>query len=334
MAARKTATKQLFVNHLLEAVKFVGLAQRGNGDETTQHAIVRYGAIIASNRTLAAGARIAEDDLDCCPHVDRLRLALEHCGQEHTIIQSADSLFVRSGEFSAYVPLCDPAKLTVATPDPAVAPLGDAFRASLVVAGSLVRENAPTVLHSCIQLNPYSVVATNGAVILEHWHGFDMPPGLLIPKSFAEAVCKSRGVIAAFGFTKATFTIHYEDKSWLRTNLYQEEIPNMLAKLPCGPVERPVPAGFFKQVAEVAKWSEDGRVYFREFVMSSHPSNTAGCFELKPESGLPEYVSYTAASLKSISQFATHFEDRINPHATMFFGTNLRGVIAHEAITA
>lgn len=338
MAPRKPKElKPLFVNHLLEAVKFVAHAQQGKGDEAATHSIIRYGTIIASDRTLAAGARIVEDDLDCCPQTERLMLALKRCGEEHSIVQQPDSLFVRSGEFSAYVPLCDPGKLTVAIPDPACAPLGDEFRAALKATSVLVKENAATVLQSCIQLGAYSACSTNGTVILEAWHPYDMPPGLLIPKRFADAVVKIRKAIKSFGFSADTLTIHFEDASWIRTNLYKEKIPDMLSKLVR--IENPAtpfPVGFFGQVAEIAKWSEDGRVYVSDSTISSHPptAERTGSVLSFPIADMAENASYPIASLKLISKLATHFDDRVAEKVTMFFGPRLRGAIAREPIVS
>jgi hypothetical protein len=342
MAPRKPKSiKPLFVNHLLEAVKFVSHAQKSKGDEMATHSTIRYGNILAFDRTVAAGARVIEEDLDCCPQTERLLLALERCAEEHTIIQQPDSLFVRSGEFSAYVPLCDASKLTIPIPDPPVAPLGDEFRAALKATSVLVKENAPTVLQSCIQIGAYSACSTNGTVIIEAWHPYDMPPGgFLIPKAFAESVLKIRKGIKSFGFSMptmpglATFTIHFDDASWLRTNLYKEKIPNMLSKLvSCSLAPAPFPVGFFTQVEQIAKWSEDGRVYINDKTISSHPPTIerSGSVLTYPIEDMIN-ASYPIAALKLISKLATHYNDIAADKITMFFGHNLRGAIAREPI--
>jgi hypothetical protein len=337
----RKAKQQLFVNHLLQAVKFISHAQKGKGDEMATHCMIRYGQIIAFDRTLAAGTSVVEQDLDCCPQTDRLLMALERCGEEHVIVQQDQTLTVRSGEFVGHVPLADPSKLPVAVPDPQQAPLGDAFRAALKVCGSLVKDSAPTVLQSCIQLNPYSCVSTNGNVILEAWHGFDFPPGgLLIPKAFADAVLKIRKTISGFGFSSlsmpgaATFTVHFSDGSWLRTNRYKDKIPDMLARLvPCSE-STPFPAEFFRQVADIAKWSEDGRVYLDDSRISSHPQGAAkvGSELSFPMPEMRQGMSYSISSIKAIAPFATSYNDSASEHSTMFFGHSLRGAIAHESL--
>ena len=324
--------KTLFVNHLLEAVKFVSHTQSGKGDEATTHAAIRYGTILASDRTLAAGCPIAEDDLDCCPQTERLRLALERCGPEHSIVQQEQAVFIRSGEFSGYVPLCNPALVPIPVPDANCAPLGDTFRAALKVCASLVKESAPTVLQSAIQLNPTSCVSTNGNVILEAWHGFDMPPGLLIPVGFAKAICAIRKPLVGFGFSDQTMTVHFDDRSWLRAALYTEKVPEIASKI--RPVTKmyPMPKEFFQYVDSLSKWSEDGRVYLNDFRISSHPPDKQSTgSELSYESvEFLQETSYSIADLKLISKYATGFEDREHENVTMFFGDRLRGAIAHR----
>jgi hypothetical protein len=342
MPKRKTKSTEsdvIFVNPLLEAVKHCMAAQRSKGDELMTHSLIRYGQILAFDRTVAAGAPVIEDDLDCAPHTDRLRMALERCGPEYQIVQEPTSLFTRSGEFSAYVPLCDPGKLSTPVPDAPIAPLGDAFRAALKATGPLVKDSAPTVLQSCIQLNSFSCVATNGSVIVEAWHGFDMPPGLLIPKSFCDAVVKSKRKIVSFGFSmpekgEATFTVWFEGRFWYRTLLFREKIPDMMSKFVNVDAWHPVPEGFFAQVGEIAKWSEDGKVYIADRKISSHPPDkqqVGSCLSF-PLEGMQQDVWYSITSLKAIGNVAAYFNDDA-PNVMMFSDGNVvRGVVARLPI--
>ena len=316
---------------LLEQTRFIRLAQRKRGDEMATHCQIRYGMMIAYDRVLAAGAPILETDLECCPQSEMLLWALEQCGS-YSITQGADGLVLRSDAFTGIIPVCDPAKLTTPTPDAPIAPLGDAFRAALKVSGSLVKESASTLLQSCAQIDAGTCIATDGFVILQAWHGFDMPSGLLVPKAFIDALVKTRKQIVSFGYTPSeTFTVHFSDQSWLRTHLYRDKIPSMAAKLKESEHTFELPKEFFKEVVKVAKWSEDGRVYFYEDVIRSHKTVTVGCHQ---SFHMPEFrqgISYYAGALGRIASFATHFDDS-HEGLTMFYGTGLRGAIVHDSI--
>lgn len=319
--------------NLIDAVKFISNAQRKAGDEAATHCILRYGYAVASDGVLAAGCPIQEADLNCCPQTDMLRLALDRCVDTCSITQSADSLFIRSGEFSAYVPLADPSRLAVAVPDAGVAPLNEEFRTAVRVCGSLVKDSATTLLQSCIELGTGYTISTNGYVILQYWHGCDMPPSLLVPKRFADALNKIKKPLASFGFSEETFTVWFDDRSWLRTSIYQERIPDMVSKLVKVKQSWPIPAEFFEQASVVAKFSEDGDLYLSDGVIRSHSpeSQNIGCYRSYSLGNIPDNVIYNAASLALVAKYATHFStdpDRM----TMIYGERIRGAIAHRFI--
>ena len=329
----KRAAKKA-INPLLEAVQFVSHAQQAKGDDMATHCMVRYGMIVANNRTLAAGTPIIESDLHCCPQTDLLRSALERCGSEHSITQADGSLFLRSGDFSAYVPVIDGSTLAVAVPDAPIAACGDRFRDSLGVTASLVKDNAPTLLQSSIQLLNGSTISTNGAVILQHWHGFNMPDGLVIPACFAKALCKIKKTIAAWGYSRESFTIHFEDHSWIMTQRYRDAVPIIENKLTDNMIPFELPVGIFGQVEQVARFSEDGRVYvYEDAIRSHHPEKVSvGAYQSRPMPELRQGVSYSIAAMDAIAKHATHFDDRASERATMFYGKDLRGAIARDEI--
>jgi hypothetical protein len=331
------------VNRLLEAVRFIQLAQRPKGDAMMTHCCIRYGTITAFDRTIAAGAVIQEEDLMCFPDTALLALALDKCDAEHRIVQSADQLFIESGSFSAYVPLSPADAILTAIPDPMIAPLGESFRTALKTVGVLVKDAGATLLQMAIQLNPYSAIATNGQVLLQGWHGYDFPPlGMLIPKRFADLVNKTKKEIIGFGYSSSTmpgdptFTIHFKDKSWLRTNLYKEKFPyDITAPLNVEPAHKmPTPAHFFEAAADIANWSENGRVYCFDGRISSHPAtkqNIGGARTFAMD-GFAENRIYRAADLKLIAKHAVSMDMYTSDARTYFFGESVRGAITHEDI--
>src|ERR1019366_5278854 len=319
---------------LLAAVKFVSNAQRKAGITIDTHAIARYGYLVAFDGVLAAGCPIVETDLNCCPHIEKLKLALEQVGTEYQITQNEDSLFLRSGEFSAYIPLAEPSQLTVAVPDAPVAALNEAFRVAVQVCGSLVKDSAQTLMQSCIQLDNGFAISTSGSVIFQYWHGCSMPPALLIPKRFADALNKIKKPLASFGFSKKTFTVHFDDNSWLRTNLYQEKILSIESKLEKSDETIQFPPEFFEQASLVAKWSENGDVYLKDGLIHSHNPNThptCASYRSCEMELLPNNLIYNAAAIAAICKYAYSYDSSFG-NLTMFYGDNLRGAIAHKQL--
>jgi hypothetical protein len=313
---------------LIEAVKFISHAQRRVGDERSTHCMIRYGNVIADDGVLSAGMPIEEADLNCCPQTQRLVLALARCGSEYQIVQADNSLFLRSADFSAYIPLCDPSALAVPVPDAAIAPLNEEFKTALAVCGSLVKDGASTLLQSCIQLDTGSAISTNGSVILQYWHGNDFPSGLLIPIQFAAALKRIKKPLHSFGFSKETLTVWFDDRSWLRTRLFQNKIPSMISKLVDDIKSTPFPKGFFEQADIVSHFSEDGDLHLNDEVIRSHATGNIGCYQSYPLKDIPNCVVYKASSLAAIAKYATHFN--CCEHLTMIYGPNMRGAVAHK----
>jgi hypothetical protein len=322
------------VNPLLEVVQFIQLAQRSKGDVMMTHCCMRYGTITAFDRTIAAGVIIKEDDLSCFPDTALLLMALSRCGEQYRIVQQTDQLFIQSGDFSAYIPLTPGEGILTAVPDPAIAPCGEEFKAALKSVGILVKDAGATLLQMAIQLNPAVVVATNGQVIIAEQHGYDMPPfGMLVPKRFADVLNKTKKKIVSFGFSADTFTIHFEDRSWLRTNLYKDKFKeDLLGNLNTPSLSKqPIPQYFFDAAAEVANWSEDGKVYCFDGRISSHPPHkqNTGCARTFAMSGF-DNRAYSAAALKLVAKKAVAFDNQTVKNVTLLFGERWKGAVRHE----
>ncbi len=325
------------VNQLLEAIKFIALAQRSKGEPMLTHCSIAYGGITAFDRTIAAGTLIREDDLLCFPETDKLLLALLRCGTDYKLVQLEKQLFVASTDFEAYVPLTTSDQLVTAVPDPMIAPLTDKFREALHTVGKLIKDNGATLLQSAVQLNNGTVIATNGQVIIEASHGSEFPPNkMLVPKRFVDALNKTKKKIIGFGFSPKTFTVHFECRSWLRTNLYEGAMEfDLVAALNKDAFyKKPVPESFFGAVEEVSKWSEDQKVYIFEAKISSHPKNkqnvgSARTFSLH---GFVRNRAYSVLALKAISKFAKSMDDESVPKMTLFFDNNVRGAIMHDDV--
>lgn len=280
---------------------------------------------------VSAGAPVQETVLNCCPHTERLRLALEQAGETFSLTERADSLQVRSDTFFGPVPLCNPVLLRLEAPDAKAGDLSNEFRAALQVVRSLVRESAKTVLHGCVQLNNGSVCATDGIVILERWHGCGMPGPMRVPKAFVDAVCKSKLKIEAFGFTDKSFTVWFADGFWIKTQLFSEEIPDMLAKLEYEAKPQPFPEGFWKKVETVSKWSDSGKVYVVDGCLrSAMPDGDKMPGMVKDAPELKQNVAYEIAALKILAKHAQRFDDSSAPNALLFFGKQLRGAVFQE----
>lgn len=317
-------------NTFLEALRFIGLVLSDKGAPYETHAFLNNGYATAFNGTLAAGIKI-DQEIYAAPNNAILINALSKCGQTISITQLDNNrLSIKSDKFKAVVPCLDPTQFQLAMPDPiAAAAIDDRLKIAMDAVEVLASTDADNVLQASILLNNGSAYATNRSVIFEYWHSIDLPPNLAIPKSFVKALIKTNKKLARFGYSKSSVTFYFDDGSWLRTQLYAEEWPDVSSILNNPSQPWPIPADFWKGLEAVAPFSPDGLVYFGKELIQSHATQDLGAsFEIP---GLPFGPIFSAKQLLLLKDHADTIDFMAKgQHGTYlaFFGKNIRGAIA------
>lgn len=321
------------VNAMLDALKFVSYATKEIGAPFETHVILGNQWAIATNGVVSIGHQIIEE-IQACPHTFRLIDALASCAEAYSITQlDAGRLAVRSGKFRAVVPCIEPALAQLPFPDPPVAAIDDRLRAALETVGVLAAEGAQHVLTASVLLRAGSALATNRHVIFEAWHGIDLPPGLVVPKAAIVALSKVAKPLARFGYSQTSATFYFDDGSWLKTQLYNEQWPASVDRILNGQVNAwPVPVDFWKAVDAIEPFSDEGKIFFNGKELRTHPDEGTGAsYEV---SGIPTGVCFNEAYLKLIKPLAKQIDFCVkrdvdkNGYMLVFFGDNVRGCIA------
>lgn len=336
MARTKGALgKATQAKQLSDALAFVAVAGTKDDQPYKMHVVLNGGYAVASDGQLSAGYPIAEE-LECCPHLGLLTIAIAKSGKTLAITElETGSLSVKGDKPKFIVPCLSfdaMPDIAMLQPDPSCAVIDDRLKQAFAVCGTLVSESATTFLEASLLLEANTVTATNRATLMQYWHGIDLPPGLVVPKIFAAAVCKTKSPLVGFGFKPGcSVTFHFENGSWLRTLLYENAYPDIariidkptLEATPLATV--PVPAEFFEAIATVAQFSDKGDAYFSDGLVTSHGGETNSAeFEID---GLNSTLSFASEQMKLIAPYATSidlttFEDR-----AYFFGDKMRGTI-------
>jgi hypothetical protein len=319
-------------NRLMEAMEFLSLCQKGKGKEQDTHCILSDHSAVAFNGIVAMG-QLIDEDLFACPHTDKMALALASCGETFSITQVAeDRLLVRSGDFQAFVPCCQRSALPTALPDAQIALINDNFKHALKIVAPLASEKGEHVVTASIQVNSGNVVGTNREIIIEAWHGVDLPV-MLMPKQAATAIIKVKRKLTGFGYSGPTATFWYEDGSWLKTNLFEDKWPDVVGMLNLENRAKLIEPAFFEAVKTVAAFSENGNVYCGDGFVSSHYfSNVVeqGSHRTMPvENGIVNRI-YTTKGLLTVGKHAKMIDESAGANITLFFGDNLRGGIFHQ----
>ena len=321
---RGRPAKPTQAQNLLEALAFVSV---GTGEIEDWHQFVRLEGkqIVAFNGQVAAGHPIAEE-LTLRPRHDKLEAALKRVGKSLVISETPNGqLSIKGDKLRALVP-CLSADIHLATPapDPNIAPVTEQLKEAFKVCGILASEGAEKAHYASLLLEAYICTGTNGAAVLQYYHGIDLPPAMVLPKVFTAAVAKQTKALVGFGFTwgndgqVGTVTLHFDGGAWIKTQCYQDRWPDVGAVLNVATHPADTLTGLFDAVEAVSKFTDDDWITFGENMVMSHTDQGAGAtYEVQ---GLQGGKRFKGKLIKDVAPYAktidlTTFGDR-----AYFFG--------------
>jgi hypothetical protein len=313
-------------NALLSALEFCATVLEREGQPYQTHIGLRNNWAIAFNGIVAAGCPIIED-LYCYVNAEIVCNALNKCKESFSLTLN-QNLSITSGKFRATVPCLDPILMQSAVPDPPLAPVTDGFKAAVEAVGVLASVDADHVLTASVLMAGPSVIATNRKMIFEAWHSQDLPPNVPLPKQFVSALVKIKKPLAQFGYSNNSATFYFDDGSWLKTQLYNAEWPDIASILNKPTNLWPIDPGFFDAVNAVLPFSEDGMIYFEQGLLKSHPDDGVGASH--ECNGIPKGPVYPGKQLLMIKPYAERV-DFVSHNRLTFEGKMVRGCIAGQS---
>lgn len=314
-------------SQLLQSLKVLSSILKDDGSVLEQHVLLRDHWAIANNGILALGEPIAED-LTAAPNGLLLKEALAKCGASFSLSQLEHSLSLKAGKFKALIPCMPPEDLHPAFPDPAVAQLDDRLKASLsAVAPLALDENS--VVTASVLIHNGTVTATDRKVIIQHWHGIDLPPQLTLPKALIKPLTSNSKKLTGFGFSKSSCTFHYEDSSWFKSQYFAEQWPDVNIILDKQTNAHNLPEDFYTAIDALEKFSESGFIYCDSNIMRSHEEAGKGAsYEVY---GLPKGPVLNIKQMKMIKPLIQKVDFLVphhNHYMMLFYGENVRGAVA------
>jgi hypothetical protein len=327
--ARKSKKLEPKNSSFLEALKFIGLVTRNEGPVNETHLLLSNNWAVTFNGILSAGIKI-EENIYACPQSKLIQEAISKCGQQFSITQlDGFKLSVKGEKFKAIVPCIDPTLLYISAPDEPIGEITDIIKIALDIVGVLASETGQQVYQASVLLNGQSVIATNGHIIFEYWHGLNLPSNISLPKSIISVLTKVNKKLIKFGFSQSSFTFYFEDDSWIKTQLFADKWPDVASILNCQSSPNAIPNGFWEGAEAVAPFG-DGLVYFDTGMLYSHPSANAGASYEVP--GIPRGPIFSYKQLALIKPLAERIDflapGKHGGHNLVFFGRNMRGLIA------
>lgn len=314
---------------LLASLKAMSGIIKDDGYPWETNVLLQNNWAVATNHVISMGEPIQEDLL-AYPKAKLLIAALNKCSDTLSITQLEGKLSVKSGKFRALVPCMPIEDVMRVYPDNAVAGVNDKIKSSIANVAAIT-ENEDSVVTASILIHAGSVVATDRKIILQSYHGVSLPT-LALPKAIIKPLTDNAKSLKDFGFSNSSCTFYYDDGSWLKSQFFDSQWPDVSAILDkqCNPW--PLPEGFYDAVSSLEPFSEDGNVYFDTNCMRSHPSPDKGAsYEVY---GLPSGPIMNIKQLKIVKPFVKQVDFLVPHHNSKmmyFYGDNIRGAIAGRA---
>lgn len=277
---------------LLAALYFISLAQVKESEQLYKsHCILHNNQALSYSGVLTIGHKI-EETFEICPNTYKFISALENCEKELSITEMEGKLSIKSGKFTATVP-CWHEAMPKLEPDLPICEINNSLREGFELISDFTTDNDKKRIVECsILLKANSMIATDGVIMLEYWHGINLPE-IVLPKVFISAIMNTNKNITHFGYSKNTCTFWFEDKSWIKTQLYDEEWPDVTKILNVATNAEELPKGFFEALNKIHSFSEgketEKKVFFGKDKLQSHRNEIEGAscevFGIKPGAG-------------------------------------------------
>jgi hypothetical protein len=311
---------------LLEAVEFIGVVENDTF-ENSKYAKLSQNYITAYSNVLAAGYPIAEE-IELCPQIEKLKAALTRCGRTLAITETeGGQISIKGDRIRATVP-CLAEPLAIPEPDPVIVK-GDfniikkAFKACNTVAD----DKNEKVMYASVLLDPNTVSATNGMVLLQYWHGIaNLPPATVVPAAFAKIVSGQKMNITGFGGMwdadaglLKSLTVWFENGAWLKTQCFEDRWQDINSLLNVNTEPTPVPEDLFEAVAAVEPFCSDtSAIIFSEDAVQSHRDSEVGAvYNVK---GLPAGKIFSAKLIKQVAPYVETLDLLTHSDRAFFFG--------------
>jgi hypothetical protein len=322
---KEKKTKQP-TSQLLEALDFISVAQKEQGLPHQTHCRMINNYIVSMDGVLSAGSKITED-IVACPHTFMLLMALKKCKETLSLTMLENNrISVQSGKLKVIVPCASFDVMQSSLPDIKCGVIDNKIRLGFELLSPLISENSQHLATASLYLKPFSMVATNRHVIFEYWHGYDLPPNLILPKAFINAVMKIKKDIEGFGFSDRTFTLWFSDGSWLKTQLYKETWPDVNAILNAPIYPSLIPSEFFEALNTINSFpKEDKIVYFLNNKLQSTINENSGVF--CDVEGLPNNLAFNTNYLLMLENIANKIDFTTYKDKAYFVGENIRGAV-------
>lgn len=312
---------------MLEQLKFVkGAVSTKDFVPALSHFHIAAGRITGFNGNMAISAPIAID-LDCCPKGDAFIKAVQACGSTVQLhLTPAGKLAVRSGKFRAFVECVDAQSWPMVQPEGTAVELAGDLLPALRLLLPFIGEDASRPWAHGVLLNGNFAYATNNVILAQHWLPSYFPFKVCVPRYAVQELVRIGEEPTRMELTATSATVHYDGNRWLRTNLVNNDWPDvdhMLSKAIPDADTAPVPDELWEALATLKPFLDAYlRVYCTERALTTALEDGASV-EFNWPHGMACFNHAMFSKLEGVAKRA-NFERY--PLPVPWFADNVRGL--------
>lgn len=310
---------------LIEAVQFVSIVNKVNSSDL-YYFVLNCGFIYSNAGSLIACAKF-DGDFECAVDGSKLSSALNQCSGDLVLSDSKKGLIVKSGQFKAVVPILVKANTEKESLNDAF--LGDLdqnFITGLRILNGIIKNSGVRLPEICVKVSNNIMIATDGKILIEYTHGCEIGEDILLSKEFVEAALKVKKPIKGFGFSLSTFTIYFEDESWLRGDTLQGKYPNISHFMAQWQEPKHESGPLLELGIKVLGFSDDGSLWVGSGKIASNELSLGIGANVDFEDPA-DSVRINFKLLRAFKNFITRIDIHTDSEKVFFDGPNLRGLM-------
>jgi hypothetical protein len=313
---------------LLDALRFVAFASSGHDKEQFNYIKIKDKYLTAADDTITMGAPV-DDSLDICVHGMKFKAGLDQCNANYKFTQIDNvSISIRSEKFRALVPSVDTEIIADSKPDKKIAEINNKIKEAFDICSNAVDPKETRIFAQGAKLQSNTVLATNGKMAFEYWHGISLPVNVVIPKRAMLAITKTKKNLTALGCSDSSVTFWFDDESFIKTKLLDTTYPNVNALFDQhqGTAFCELPSDLFVGIDAIEPFVTDDYIFLLDGYVATNRSLDMG-------------ANYAVTGLAGSYAFSHKLLEIIRPYAKrvsfpsdarkpiMFYGENLRGLL-------
>lgn len=323
---------------MLDALRFVAsaVAKKDFVPELT-HFKIRGGRVTGFNGQIALSSPI-DVDLNILPQARQLIDAIRACqGVISLSMTPSGRLTVRDDKFRAHIPCLAEDVAHFVEPEGETVNMGENFLPGLRAVAPVMGVDASRPWAMGVKLTKQSMVATNNVMLVEYWHGDNIPVDVVLPAAAVTELLRINEAPTRVQVTDNSISFWFEGDRWMRSQLLiggswpMERLEQIMSLEAANQTDLPENLGDQVEVLK-AFLGERSTVYVTADAMATSPEESDGASVVIDLPGVPSMQAYHHKQLTLLAEVAKTIDWTNYPQPCMFRGERLRGAIIGQRL--